>query len=403
MLASPPRLSPVAILVIGAAVAVLVAWRVLAVGFAGLLEGTARGDPLLDEVTRDAAPPADIAWRARIARFPMDANAFLQLALVLEKQGNKPEAQAAMDEALRLDPTHPNVLLGAAEFQLRAGNPGAALPLLRRRMDVTPDLFVDVWPIFVAELESGRATDYLIGVGRENPPWFPSFVGNACNEAVAPDALVKLVVARADAGVVTDAERACLIGRLQRDQRWADARVVWLGSLPKDSRDNVGHIFNGDFEHPPSKIGFDWFAGEPADTQPTEGAHGKRALRVAYGNKRYDGPPIYQNLMVPPGRYSFAGNGRADAFESWLGLQWGLYCAPTASAAPRQLTRTEPFTGSTGWTPFAREFTVPPDCPVQVLRLELANPHRDATTPGNVVVRLRGTLWFDDLRIDAVD
>ncbi len=40
---------------------------------------------------------------------------------------------------------------------------------------------------------------------------------------------------------------------------------------------------------------------------------------------------------------------------------------------------------------------------MQVLRLELANPQRNAKSAGSVAIRLRGGLWFDDLRVRSVD
>ena len=87
----------------------------------------------------------------------------------------------------------------------------------------------------------------------------------------------------------------------------------------------------------------------------------------------------------------------------WLGLQWGLYCLAEAGTVERQLARSDRYLGSTPWEGFQEDFAVPKDCPVQLLRLELANPRRDATTPGNVAARLRGSLWFDDFRVRLLD
>ena len=55
------------------------------------------------------------------------------------------------------------------------------------------------------------------------------------------------------------------------------------------------------------------------------------------------------------------------------------------------------------WDEWREEFLVPADCPVQLLRLELANPRRDAVTPGDVAARLDGAVWFDDFRVRRLD
>ena len=107
--------------------------------------------------------------------------------------------------------------------------------------------------------------------------------------------------------------------------------------------------------------------------------------------------------MLFPGRYRFEGRGRADRLDTWLGVQWGLYCLPDGRATPRQLARSGRFLGSSDWTGWGVDFAVPKDCPVQLLRLELANPREDAGTPGNVAARLTGTAWFDDFLIRGLD
>jgi hypothetical protein len=168
----------------------------------------------------------------------------------------------------------------------------------------------------------------------------------------------------------------------------------------------VAYVFNGTFELPLSNVGFDWRIppqdGIDVTTEATDGTVGKRALKVAFSNKRYSAPPIYQLLALSPGRYLFEGRSRSD-LESWLGLQWGVYCAERNGQSGRQLVRTDRFVGAVDWTDFRQSLVVPGDCPAQVLRLELANPKRDATSPGNVVVRLKGRVWFDDMRITLLD
>ena len=106
---------------------------------------------------------------------------------------------------------------------------------------------------------------------------------------------------------------------------------------------------------------------------------------------------------MTPGRYRFSGRGRAQALNSWLGLQWGLYCLSSKGEDQRQLAHSDPLLGTSDWQDFQSDFTVARDCPVQIVRLELANPVREAKTAGSAPVRLRGNLWFDDLRVKLLD
>jgi Tetratricopeptide repeat len=404
MFAKHASLASGATLVVGTIVALLLAWWVLVAGFRALHGADETNDAAFTQIVQGGAPPPpDATWREQIARNPTDARPYRKLARVLEKEGKVEEARAGFEQALRLDPTHPQVLQDAAGFYLRAGDATRALPLLARAVELYPSRGTDVWPVFAGELESGRGAEFLLRAARENPPWWSRFFREVCAEAENEALLTQVFTVRADAGALTNAERTCLIGRMQRAGRWREAYEIWRASLPREQRGPAAPVFNGGFEWPLSNLGFDWIVPRQdtasVDAEPIDGAQGKRALRVTFVNKLYTATPIYQYLMLRAGRYQLEGLRRADGLESWLGLQWGLYCYADGDADLRQLARTEPFAGSGGWGEFRRDFAVPAGCPVQILRLELANPRRDANSPGAVPARLRGTLWFDDLEI----
>jgi hypothetical protein len=281
------------------------------------------------------------------------------------------------------------------------------LTILRRALDLYPNVGGDAWPVFTAALESGRHSELFLGLARGNAKWWPMFFKEACTKAADAGNLLSVFLTRSSAGLVTDQERSCLIGRMQREARWADAYHLWLSSLPQDQRREVGYVFNGDFESQFSNLGFDWIVpvsdGVMAEAQPADGGRGKRALNVTFVNKRFAGSPIFQYLMLPQGRYQFEGMGRADGLETWLGVQWGLYCLSESGKEIRQLAKSERFLGSSEWVAFRQAFVVSSDCEAQLLQLELANPRLDADTPGKVAARLRGAVWFDDLKVIALD
>lgn len=381
--------------------ALVLGWRALVAGKAVLADVDApavRADPAFP---RDAS---EAAWRARIAQDPSDHVALVLLARVLEQQGKVSDARAAMSEALQLAPADRQTLVEAGAFHLRMGNAAQAMPYLQQAADLYPEARAGLWPTFVAVIDGRRTDAYFAGIARDNPDWWPEFFGYACAKVRNTDALQKMLGVRADAETAGASERRCLIDRMQRENLWPIAYQTWLNSLPARERQRIGYVYNGDFELPISNLGFDWTIpaqdGVIVATRPFDGAGGQRALKVEFVNKRWSLPPVQQYLMLVPGRYRFEGRGRADRLQTWLGVQWGLYCVP---AAARQLARSGPFLGTSGWEAWREDFAVPADCPVQLLRLELANPRRDAVTPGDVAARLDGAVWFDDLRVRSLD
>ncbi len=396
--------------ILGVVVALVLVWRVVVTGTWALSGGRDRSvDERATATSAETTP--DRLWRAQLARNPTDYVALVALALVLERQGRTDDARAAMNEALRLAPSDAQVLLDVAAFHLRQGDEAQAMPILLRAADLHPELRANVWPVLTQWLDGGRHVAALARVAGERPTWWPMFFSHACAKSTNVAALQQLLAVRAAQGTDGIDESRCLIGRLQRENLWAQAYQVWINALPSAQRERIGYVFNGDFESPLSNLGFDWTT-PPQDnvgveTLPVLGMGGRRALRVEFVDKRWSGPPIQQTLMLVPGRYRLEGRGRTEGLDTWLGVQWALYCPPhglpQVNDPPRQLARSGRFLGTSAWEAIQAEFTVPGNCPVQTLRLELANPRRDADAPGNVAARLRGTAWFDDFRVRSVD
>src|SRR6185312_7568916 len=132
----------------------------------------------------------------------------------------------------------------------------------------------------------------------------------------------------------------------------------------------IGFVFNGGFEYPISNVGFDWLVpkqdGVNVEAQSIQGARGNRALRIEFVRKRWSGVPVQQYMVLAPGKYRFEGRGRADGLDTWIGVQWGLYCVQQGSPG-RRLATSDRFRGTSEWVDFHDEFAVAKDCPVQLL------------------------------------
>lgn len=394
-----------AVTALAVAVAGVLAWRVVATG----LDARAARDrePVRSAAGGPSAVAGADASRQRLERNPADATALLALALELERQGRRDEAAAAMRATLDLAPAEPRALIQVAGFFLRSGDEAQALGIFRRAADVAPgDPGEIVVRALLAALDTGRHGAFFGNVARADPAWWPGFFRHACAEAASAGAVAAMLAARAEASVATSAEWRCIIERLQREGQWARAHQLWLNSLPADQRQRIGHVFNGGFELPLSGTGFDWIVpaqeGVVVSTERSEGATGQRALSVVFADRRFGEPPIHQHLLLVPGRHQLEGRSRSD-LDTWLGLQWGVYCEDGPRRALRQLARSSRLVGSSEWKAFSVEFVVPGDCPVQRLRLELANPGAGGTAAAPSAVKIKGRVWFDDLRIRFLD
>jgi hypothetical protein len=404
---APPRHSRATTLVLafGIVVTLVLVWRVIASGAAALLARSG-ADVLGSSAPLETRAP-DAQWRERLAVNPTDYPALVILALQLERQGKNAEAAGAMREAMRLAPADARTLLEAAGFHLRTGDEAAALTILRRTVELNPGAAGTVWPLFASVLDSGRRDDFFAAAARDNAWWFPAFFLHACRTGANTDAVLRAFGMRAASEAITPDERKCMIERLERENRWAQAYQSWINSMPRQQRGRIGYVFNGDFEAPLSNVGFDWIAapqdGVNVEAQSIQGANGRRALRVEFVRKRWARSPVAQYLMLAPGKYRLEGRGRADGLDTWVGVQWGLHCRQEDGKPVRQLAQSERFRGTSDWVSFHDDFAVGKDCPVQVLRLELANPRQDLSTPADVVTRLNGNVWFDDFRIRSLD
>ena len=404
-------------------VAAVLVWRALAVGIDAInarnaavaAQATAMSGATRAPVATVATGPAgasgsgssDAAWRQRLARNPSDVTALLALALDLERQGKGADASAAMQDVLRLAPGDPATLLNVAAYFQRVGDQAKALLTLRQVLDASQgDSNSNVLQVLLSALDTGRHHEYFEGIARDNPSWWPAFFRAACTGAKNGGAVEALFATRVKASVATADERSCVIGRLQREGQWTSAYLLWLNGLPLEQRQRVGYVFNGGFELPLTDTGFDWRVPAQEDVrvsiESTDGTASQRVLEVAFANKRYGAPPVHQYLVLAPGRYRFEGRGRTD-LETLLGLQWGLYCHDPRAREARQLAQSDRFVGSADWRGFQQDFVVPGDCPVQLLQLDLAKPKGAANASSAVAVKLKGRVWFDDLRVVVLD
>lgn len=381
------------------AISLALLWRIIQVNVV-MYEDTGR--PRLVPRPAVATPGESSSQKAALQQVlrgnPGEVAALLMLAQRLEAEGDEAGAARAYRVALGVAPLEMGTLALAADHFLRRGD-SAGIELLGRLAAHYPESRERVFAVLVQAMASGLHRDALDALFRENPPWVGSFIADSCARGVDLAVLMPALLRRSGVGQAGAAETACAIDRLKAAGRWQQAYQLWLNTLPRERLKEVGLVFNGSFEFPPTERGFDWIlqarpereAGHAAQVYQAAGASGKRALRVAYNGRRQAGVPVRQFLALTPGNYELTGMGRPDGIKAARGIHWTLRCLE-AGQPQAAIASSERFLGSSEWRRFAMELRVADSCVGQVLQLE---PVGD----DGALAFVSGNAWFDDLRL----
>lgn len=339
-----------------------------------------------------AAAAAELAHRALRAD-PIDGRGYRVLGSLADKAGETARAAELFGLAVARTPRDIPSRTWLASYHLRRGEAEPALIQLDAMFRTAPDLMTRLFPAVLAMASAPQGQGALEARLQDHPPWRKSVVVGIVQRAPDIDAIVPFIARlRAADGGLTDAEEGAWLDRLMRDNRWPQAYLTWVARLPPERLKGLGNVFNGGFEWEPSQTGFDWrtrkAAGFLIGRGPVQGAGGSAALRIRFQDRRVAFDHLRQQLALAPGAYRLSGRMLPDGLETERGLVWMLSCA-----TGRQLGQTEPLRGDGPWREFSAAFEVPAEgCRGQTLALKLP-----ARVPAEL--RIRGQVWFDDLRI----
>jgi tetratricopeptide (TPR) repeat protein len=325
---------------------------------------------------------------------PYEARYWLALAGVYQVAGRIDEQAQSVEQAVRADPTTPNVAWAAANFFLVMGNLGKALPHLRTVLANDPDsvdnalrlcwrasggtnqIFDQALPrrsdiylrflnllVSKQELVPAESTwDHLIGLQQTFPPKlaFPYF---------------RLLIGKQE---IAEATRAW--------QQLAQIDQEMQPYLP--SRGNL--IVNGGFEENLLNGGFDWWyepnphAALALDTDQFYG--GTRSLSVTFDGRNTPEVGIIQFIPVKPDTdYEFSAESRTQDIDSASGPRFVIADAYTNSS----YVLTDDLLGTTPWHKQRARFRTEPTTNLLFLKVIRQPP----------APLIRGKLWIDDVRL----
>jgi hypothetical protein len=332
-----------------------------------------------------------IALRLR----PTHAGTWLQLAQVLDRDGDAAGARDALATALRLDRHDVVLRWEAALLALRWGEPDGALEHLRYVLAVDPTQRDAAFQLARALVPPGETLARLLPEGAEPLTGILTIAVQHRDLPLAQAAWEQR--APLTPALPTGLQRAYL-ELLLREGRGQDARRLWL-ALVSDGRPGApgNAVWNGSFESG-SLLGWglDWQVrrvwGVEVALDRFVAAQGRQSLRLAFNTfPTLDFAGVSELVPVEAGReYRLRALVKALDFTTRSGLKLQVV---TIGEEPEVLAETPGVTGTTAdWVPVEVLVRVPQD--TTLVRVQLRR--EKATGPeGN----LAGKVWVDDVTL----
>jgi len=325
--------------------------------------------------------------RHRIARNPGDTNALVQLALHDTSSANS----QAIELASQLAPVQPNIWRRQAASALARQNwPQAVEPLVR----LIEYHGADEASLAAARLIAMGHADLFAPYLRSASRWLPRVLVQLGGAKIPPSAALPLVERAVRAHALEAVAVSGFIRQLKAASAWVDAYGLWVAMHPQ----GVPLLYNGGFEQPFERDGFDWEVPPQASRSgvlvdqapaPPRGA----VLEVRFTDRPFTVPLVRQYLLAGEGRYRIRGEYQASKLRMEQGLAWFVRCTASAAVAGRSQAQ-----GDTGgkWEAFEFEFLAPSGCG-QVVSLQL-----ETSAPFEAQAGARGHVAYDTLALEKL-
>lgn len=252
-----------------------------------------------------------------------------------------------------------------------------------------------VFPILARLLETPEAAEPLTQLLIADPPWRDRFMGELPYLVTDARTPLTLLLAMKQSGRQPGyGEFRSYLDFLVARQFHELAYYTWLQFLPQEQLASTGFLFNGSFETRPTGLPFDWSyrsgRGTVIDILPLPGQVGEHALRIDFTDGRVEFSGVSQMLLLAPGTYLLSGKYKGE-LAGKRGLRWRVSCVAPAT---RLVAETSMHLGPIpNWRDFELELAIPEKgCDAQRIHLDL-----DARSSSEFLVR--GTMWYDDIRL----
>lgn len=342
-------------------------------------------------VERDLAQ-AELHIRRAITLLPKEYTYHLLQGAILEAQGNRPAAESAYREALRLAPNYLEVHWRLANNLVRQGKINEALEYFRyaasRNLGLLPNAYDLIWNLSSGSIE---AVTNITGPAPKAQLALAEFLVKQAKFTEGANIYRRI---ERDARR-SEMESASILNALIASNQIGLARELWGEIMSEENSQSQLLLWNGGFENDinPVFAQFDWMLKDNdyarVAIDPQNARTGTQSLRIAFLGKdtaRLDGE-IKQLLLVKPSkRYRLEYQYKIRDLITPMGPRVVL----TEPSSQALLAASEPLPeGTHAWQQGSVEFTALANSSAVLLQIQRI-PKYTYDDP------TRGYIWFDD-------
>jgi tetratricopeptide (TPR) repeat protein len=336
-------------------------------------------------------------FQKAVARVPLSAAYWMDLASAYESTGNIPLAREAFDRARAAYPASALVAWGYGNFLLRQGDDASGFAQINHAMQADPSLAL---PAVSQAWHKTQDANVLLKqvLPADQDAYFQAIDFMAANGQ--PAAALVIWERLLTLGKPVELQRSVpLLEFLIQSDRAEDARRVWrealaAAGLPHNEPANQSLIWNGDFARDFLNGGLDWRWSFPFgasigfDTPPP--SSGGRSLRLDFsGGANLDLTEPREFVPVEPSRsYHFHATLKTEGITTESGVLF-LISDPHHGVA---VMTTENLTGTHTWTPVDVDFATAPVTHFLLVQLRRSQSRLFEN-------KLNGTAWIGDVSL----
>lgn len=317
-----------------------------------------------------AWPRIDALARQALRRDALAVQAVVTLGLHAQTRGDTAAARRFFAYAETLSRRELQTQLWAIEDAIGRGEITQALhqyDIALRTSNLAPDL---LFPVLGSAIAEPQVRAGLVATLSRRPLWANEFVDYVANTGKSPENTVLLLAELRRSGIVVspDATRVVITRLVQAGAPMLAWKYYSSVRPTADRRRSRDPQFSAQLTQPTP---FDWVIADGQNVSASIERDGGRGF-VSFNIPASVGGDIVQQLQfLPPGQYKITGHTSKLAGATRSSLYWALNCWKG-----REIARVPLPNAPQGGGAFSGTYTVPVNCPVQMLTLS-ASPSDD--------------------------